>query len=134
MITLGTTPSAMRLWTSPDWRDWLQVLFDEAYQREMQCGYDEKIGMAAVGMLIHAVRRATENGLSPDPDLAMRTMVHAMFSAYVVCESDGIESSGRSSMGSVFNTMLCQLPDSFAYLHDEWQWVCTHRQLPASFT
>jgi len=130
MIKSKFTPSQIHLWTSSDWRDWLQGLFDEAYQREMHCGYDEHIGMAAIGSLNQAVRQVVEKGLPSEPHLAMTAMVHAMFLSYVNCELDGKDSSGRSSMGSVFNTLLCKLPDNFADLQGEWQFVCTHRRMP----
>jgi len=53
-----------------------------------------------------------------------------MFQAYIDCELDGQDSSGRSSMGSVFNVLIADLPDAYLELGEAWAYVQRHLALP----
>jgi len=112
----------MLRWTAHQWKDWLASLLDIHYEREIRCGYDEKIGAAAIGELSSAIRNAP---LAPPP-LELCQLVRAMFHAYLKCDLDGEGSSGRSSMGSVFNDLFHQLPTAYSSLEDEYLWIRQH--------
>ena len=109
-------------WSPAHWLRWLHNRVHKNYLWEMRCGYDQKIGMAAMGMLSSALpeKESVENLSGPQ---ALCEMMRAMFRAYLACDLDGEDSSGRSSMGSVMNGVFDELPPEFFGLAVEWEWV-----------
>ena len=116
------TTSQLQNWSANQWLEWLNDIVDKEYQREMRCGYDEKIGTAAIGQLSSAIHRCM-NGSELPSSHAICPLVRAMLDAYLACDLDGEYSSGRSSMGGVFGVLFGQLQDMYSARYAEWLWV-----------
>ena len=90
----------------------LRRRFDEALQKQFEfeagCGYDQKIGMAAIGELSEAVRSVPVCGSSAQYAGAV---LAAATKAQENCALDGEYSSGKASIGSGICRLRSAVPE-----------------------
>jgi hypothetical protein len=110
-----------------EWQKRFIDVLENRWESEMRSGYDEKIGLAAVGRQLDAVRRQQPAG---GPLAFCARMVRALFAAYADCELDGEYSTGRSSMKPGLDEIVWMLPEELVCLRDELAHVVHFRERP----
>lgn len=90
----------------------LRRRFDDAlreqYETEARCGYDQKIGMAAIGELAESVRSVPVSG---SPAEYAGKVFAAASKAQDNCSLDGEYSSGKASIGSGICRLRSAVPE-----------------------